>query len=109
MLLGVESLVVNQGIKRLFKRERPTLAGDPRLPVRRPSTSSFPSGASSGFFKATLMSEGDPELAPLWFALAAVVATSRAYVRVHHASDIVAGAAIGLALAVVARRVWPQP
>ena len=49
VLLGVESLVVNQGIKRLFKRARPTLAGDPRLPVRRPSTSSFPSGhASSG-------------------------------------------------------------
>ena len=110
VLLGVESLVVNQGIKRLFKRARPTLAGDPRLPVRRPSTSSFPSGhASSGFFAATLLSEGDPGLAPLWFALAAVVATSRAYVRVHHASDIVAGAAVGLALAAVARRVWPQP
>ena len=110
VLLGVESLVVNQGIKRLFKRARPTLAGDPRLPVRRPSTSSFPSGhASSGFFAATLLSEGDPELAPLWFALAAVVATSRAYVRVHHASDIVAGAAVGLALAAVARRLWPQP
>jgi undecaprenyl-diphosphatase len=78
--------------------------------VRRPSTSSFPSGhASSGFFAAALLSEGDPELAPLWFALAAVVATSRAYLRVHHASDIVAGAVVGLALAAVARRVWPQP
>jgi membrane-associated phospholipid phosphatase len=110
VLLGVESLVVNQGMKRLFERERPTLAGDPRFPVRRPSTSSFPSGhASAGFFAATLLSEGDPALAPLWFALAAVVATSRAYVRIHHASDIVAGAAVGLALAAVARRVWPQP
>ncbi|HEX6786629.1 MAG TPA: phosphatase PAP2 family protein, partial [Acidimicrobiales bacterium] len=65
--------------------------------------------ASAGFFAATLLSEGDPALAPLWFALAAVVATSRAYVRIHHASDIVAGAAVGLALAAVARRVWPQP
>ncbi len=110
VLLGVESLVVNQGVKRLFGRERPTLAGDPRFPVRQPSTSSFPSGhASSGFFAATLLSEGDPELAPLWFALAAIVATSRAYVRIHHASDIVAGAAVGLAAAALARRVWPQP
>lgn len=110
VLLGVESLIVNQGIKRLFNRKRPTLAGDPRLPVRRTSTSSFPSGhASSAFFAATLLSEGDPALAPVWFTLAAVVATSRAYVRVHHASDIVAGAAVGLALAAVARRVWPQP
>jgi len=110
VLLGLESLVVNQGIKRLFNRKRPTLDGDPRLPVRRPSTSSFPSGhASSAFFAATLLSEGDPALAPVWFTLAALVATSRAYVRVHHASDIVVGAAVGLALAAVARRLWPQP
>ena len=43
-LIGLESLVLNQGIKRLFRRPRPTEAGDPRYPVRRPSTSSFPSG-----------------------------------------------------------------
>jgi len=50
-LIGAESLVVNQGVKRLFGRIRPTEAGDPRFPVRRPSTSSFPSGhASSAFF-----------------------------------------------------------
>ena len=41
-LLGVESLVVNQGVKRLFRRERPTTTGDDRLPVRTPTTSSFP-------------------------------------------------------------------
>jgi membrane-associated phospholipid phosphatase len=108
VLLGAESLLVNQGIKRLFDRERPTLSGDPRLPVRRPSTSSFPSGhASSAFFSAALLAEGDPELAPLWFGLAAIVATSRAYVRIHHGSDVVAGAAIGLALAALVHRFWP--
>src|SRR5262249_19892658 len=75
VLLGAESLIVNQGIKRLFRRVRPTEAGDPRYPVRRPSTSSFPSGhASSAFFAASLLTEGDPALAPLWFALAALVA-----------------------------------
>ena len=42
-------------------------------------------------------------------ARSSFVATSRAYVRIHHASDIVAGAAVGLALAAVARRLWPQP
>jgi membrane-associated phospholipid phosphatase len=110
VLLGAESLLVNQGIKRLFARARPTAAGDPRLPVRRPSTSSFPSGhASSGFFVAALLTEGDPELAPLWFGLAAVVASSRAYVRIHHGSDVLAGALVGLALAAVARRLWPMP
>ena len=108
ILLGAESLVVNQGVKRLFGRRRPTDAGDPRYPVRRPSTSSFPSGhASAAFFAAVLLTEGDPPLAPVWFGLAGTVAVSRAYVRIHHASDIVAGAAVGLVLASVARRVWP--
>jgi undecaprenyl-diphosphatase len=108
VLLGAESLIVNQGIKRVFRRVRPTEAGDPRYPVRRPSTSSFPSGhASSAFFAASLLTEGDPVLAPLWFTLATVVALSRPYVRIHHASDVVAGAAVGLALASIAKRAWP--
>ena len=72
LLLGVESLVVNQGIKRLARRTRPTESGDARYPVRRPSTSSFPSGhASAGFFAASLLSEGESATAPIWFGLAA--------------------------------------
>jgi undecaprenyl-diphosphatase len=105
--LGVESVVVNQGIKRLFRRTRPTETGDPRFAVRRPSTSSFPSGhASSAFLAATLLSAwGRRRERPLWFGLAAVVALSRVYVRIHHASDVVAGALCGLALGQLARRV----
>lgn len=103
-LLGVESLVVNQGVKRLFRRERPTETGDPRLPVRRPRTSSFPSGhASSAAFAATLLTVwGGRRTAPLWFGVAAVVGTSRAYVRIHHASDVVAGAVLGVGLGALA-------
>lgn len=99
-LIGAESLVVNQGIKRLFRRIRPTEVGDPRYPVRKPSTSSFPSGhASSAFFAALLLTSWTGRRsAPLWFGLAGVVATSRAYVRIHHPSDVVAGALVGLAL-----------
>jgi membrane-associated phospholipid phosphatase len=103
-LLGIESLVVNQGVKRVFRRERPTETGDPRLQVRRPRTSSFPSGhASSAAFAATLLTAwGGRRTAPLWFGLAAVVGTSRVYVRIHHASDVVAGAAVGLGLGALA-------
>jgi membrane-associated phospholipid phosphatase len=103
-LIGAESLIVNQGIKRLFRRVRPTEAGDPRFPVRKPSTSSFPSGhASAGFFAATVLTSfSGVALAPVWFGLATVVGTSRAYVRIHHPSDIVAGALVGLALGQVA-------
>jgi undecaprenyl-diphosphatase len=103
-LLGAESLVVNQGIKRLFRRVRPTETGDPRYQVRKPRTSSFPSGhASSAFYAASILTawSGWASL-PAWFALAVVVAVSRAFVRIHHASDVVGGAIAGLALAQVA-------
>src|SRR5690606_33594024 len=105
-LIGVESLLVNQGIKRLFRRVRPTEAGDERYAVRRPSTSSFPSGhASAAGFAATVLTSWDGRRsAPLWWSMAAIVATSRAYVRIHHPSDVIAGVAVGRALGLAARR-----
>jgi membrane-associated phospholipid phosphatase len=107
VLVGAESLIVNQGIKRLFRRDRPTTTGDDRLPVRRPRTSSFPSGhASSAAFAATVLSAWDgPPLRALWFQIAAIVGISRAYVRIHHGSDVVAGAAVGVVLGLVGRRI----
>ena len=36
LMLGAESLIVNLGVKRLFRRDRPTQTGDDRLLVRRP-------------------------------------------------------------------------
>lgn len=102
-LIGLESLVVNQGVKRLFRRTRPTETGDARLQVRRPRTSSFPSGhASAACFAASLLTVwvGWP-WAPLWFAIASVVALSRAVVRIHHPSDVVGGVVVGLLLAQV--------
>lgn len=106
-LLGAESLLVNQGIKRLFRRARPTQTGDDRFQVRRPTTSSFPSGhASSAAFAAVVLSGWDGKrLSPVWFEIAAIVGLSRAYVRIHHGSDVVAGAALGALLGLVGRRV----
>ncbi|GBL20738.1 hypothetical protein EMGBS4_07980 [Acidimicrobiaceae bacterium] len=106
-LMGVESLLVNQGIKPFFRRQRPTVKGDTRFKIRKPRTSSFPSGhASSAFFAAVVLSRwsGGPAIA-LWFTFAIIVATSRVAVRIHHASDIFAGAAIGAAMGVLARLV----
>ena len=107
LVLGVESLLVNQGVKRLFRRRRPTVTGDERFQVRKPSTSSFPSGhATSAFVAATLLTQwGGKRYAPVWFAMAAVVASSRVYVRIHHASDVVGGALVGLGLGAIAKRV----
>ena len=107
LALGAESLLVNQGLKRLFNRARPTAEGDPRYPVRRPQTSSFPSGhASAAAFTAVLLTTWDGKRsAPLWWTLASTVALSRAYVRIHHASDVVAGMAVGTVLGLGARTI----
>jgi undecaprenyl-diphosphatase len=109
-LIGAESLLVNQGIKRVFLRQRPVSDAPEEHGVRRPVTSSFPSGhASSAFFAAVLLTRRHPRLAPLWFVTAAVVATSRPYLRLHHASDVVGGAVTGLAVAALAERFVPHP
>lgn len=104
-LLGFESLLVNQGVKRLFRRQRPTTTGDDRMQVRRPRTSSFPSGhASSAAFAATILASWDgPRLGAIWWSIAAIVGVSRAYVRIHHASDVIAGATVGAALGLATR------
>lgn len=107
LAIGAESLLVNQGLKRLFRRPRPTVEGDVRYPVRRPLTSSFPSGhASAAAFVAVILTTWDGRrAAPLWWGMAAVVGASRAYVRIHHASDVVAGMVTGAALGLGARAV----
>ncbi|HET7488717.1 MAG TPA: phosphatase PAP2 family protein [Acidimicrobiales bacterium] len=104
-----ESAVVNIGIKSLFRRSRPPWEVDRPLPLRRPRTSSFPSGhASAAFCVAALLGDDDP-LRPLYYALAGVVALSRTYVRIHHASDVLGGIAIGVVLGELGRRLAPLP
>ena len=107
LMVGAESLIVNQGVKRLFRRERPTQTGDDRLRVRRPTTSSFPSGhATSAAFAATVLSGWDgPKIGMIWWKLAAIVGISRVYVRIHHGSDVVAGAVIGTLFGLIGRRI----
>jgi len=108
--LSIESLLTNGPIKACFRRVRPDdgLPDDAPLPygMHRPITSSFPSGhAVSAFTAATLLAGGPAT--PLWFALATAVAASRVYTQMHHTSDVVAGAALGIGLGLVARRVVP--
>jgi len=59
---------------------------------------------SPSFAAATLIAWDGRRWAPLWLTVAAIVGTSRAYVRIHHPSDVVGGAVIGLALASLLRR-----
>ena len=113
MVLGAESAVTNLAVKTVFGRLRPVLdsagggSGGP-LPwgLRRPVTSAFPSGhASAGFTTAVFLSRSDP--GSPWYLLAGLVGFSRVYVRLHHTSDVVAGAVLGLAFGAAARRFAP--
>jgi undecaprenyl-diphosphatase len=107
--VGAESALVNLGVKSLFRRSRPVWDGPRPHPLRRPRTSSFPSGhATSAFTAAALLSDDDP-LWPAYYAIALVVAWSRVYVRIHHASDVLGGIAVGVVLGRVGRCLFPLP
>ncbi|MGO8872249.1 MAG: phosphatase PAP2 family protein [Acidimicrobiales bacterium] len=107
---GIESSLVNAGLKAVIGRSRPDPAGlrltPGGLPVRAPKTSSFPSGHTlAAFCSATVMSQrGDRTGNALLFGAAALVGVSRLHLRAHHASDVVGGAAIGTALGLLGRR-----
>jgi undecaprenyl-diphosphatase len=108
-LLAAESLMVNGVIKSFFRRTRPEWEQERAYKIRRPRSSSFPSGhASAAFFAATVMGEGSAAW-PLYYGAAAVVASSRVYVKIHHGSDVVAGAVTGMVLGRIARRAWRKP
>ncbi|MFQ5557968.1 MAG: phosphatase PAP2 family protein [Acidimicrobiales bacterium] len=102
--LGLESALVNGPVKAIFGRVRPRPAGSRPHHLRQPRSSSFPSGHASAAMVAAAMLSRDSRLGPLWYGLALVVATSRIHVRIHHASDVVGGLAVGGALGAIARR-----
>ncbi|MEM9714040.1 MAG: phosphatase PAP2 family protein [Actinomycetota bacterium] len=98
VVLGIESALVNGPVKSLFRRPRPADRDHPHQ-LRRPKTSSFPSGhATSAFTAAAVLTYHRPAGRPAWYLLAAAVASTRAWVGIHHASDVVGGAVIGVGL-----------
>ncbi len=103
--IGAESLIVNVGVKSLFGRARP-IDADHSHPhqLRYPMTSSFPSGHASAAFAAAILISNRGWSRAAMFALATVVSTSRVHVKIHHASDVVAGAGLGLGLGWVLSR-----
>ncbi|MBO0715088.1 MAG: phosphatase PAP2 family protein [Acidimicrobiales bacterium] len=107
--LAVEWTLVNGALKSLVRRRRPDAAGARPLYLRVPRSSSFPSGhASAAAFAMVVLGEGDPWW-PAYAALALVIAASRVHVRIHHASDVLAGLSVGLLLGALARHVAPLP
>ena len=106
--LLIESLLVNIGIKSLFRRTRPVFAGDRPLRLRQPRSSSFPSGHSTSAFMALILaSDGQIRFFSLYLAIAIVIAYSRIHVRIHHASDVAGGVILGLLFGLLIRTLFP--
>jgi len=94
------SLVVS-ALKNATDRERPpAVVLDPEPLLEVPTSSSFPSGhAASSFAGALVLARFAPRLVVPLFVLAALIAFSRVYIGVHYPLDVLAGAAVGLAIA----------
>ncbi|HEY6636135.1 MAG TPA: phosphatase PAP2 family protein [Solirubrobacterales bacterium] len=100
-ILGPVAIGLNFVVKVIVRRPRPVLEGLPPL-GGAPSSLSFPSAhATSSFACATAMTRIAPEAAVL-FVLAAAIAACRPYLGMHYPSDVLAGAALGVGLGLIA-------
>ena len=101
--IAIESGLTNGPIKFMFKRKRPheienTFNKEEKLPygMRRPITSSFPSGhATAGMCAAILLGFKQPLFLIGLIPLALLVGYSRMYTRMHHLSDVFCGFILG--------------
>ena len=101
--VAASSAVVNLGVKRLGRRQRPNREAA-LVPVGRhvpmPTSLSFPSGHSaSAFAFATGVGDRLPAVAVPLHGLAGVVAYSRVHTGVHYPGDVVVGSLLGTGLA----------
>ncbi len=108
--VATTSTLTNLPAKLLTGRERPDLSTVPEVRhlARIPTSTSFPSGHSaSAFAFATGAAMELPKARVPLYGLAGAVAASRVYTGVHYPGDVVAGAAIGVAVARATTRTWP--
>jgi membrane-associated phospholipid phosphatase len=94
---------LNYLVKIAVRRDRPRLRRLPPL-ASAPSALSFPSAhATSSLAAATAMGRIEPRARLPLYGLAAALCITRPYLGMHYPSDVLAGAALGVALGVA----WP--
>jgi undecaprenyl-diphosphatase len=92
-------------LKLAVERDRPPLSRPvPEPLLESPPTFSFPSGhATVAFASATVLALAVPRLRWPLYGLAVLIAWSRVYVGVHYPGDVLAGAVLGVAIAIALR------
>jgi undecaprenyl-diphosphatase len=113
LTIALSYALVDGVLKPVIARPRPVIqeaSGDIANPPRAtdpkrdlppvPHTYAFPSGhATSTVGAAVAVSRMWPRTAPLWWALAALIAYSRVYLGHHFPLDVAGGALLGIAIA----------
>jgi len=107
LLANAASHVVVQTLKRLVARARPCDPSGASLAlVDLPDPFSFPSGhAAAVTAVAATVSYAHPAAGLVALPIAVAVCASRVQLRVHHVSDVLAGALLGLGGAILATQV----
>jgi undecaprenyl-diphosphatase len=107
--VGPAAVGVNYAAKVAVRRPRPRLRRLPPL-ARAPSSLSFPSAhATSSLAAATAFGRVEPRTRGPLYALAAAICATRPYLGMHYPSDVLAGAAIGIAIGALVPGVSERP